>query len=125
MSSLSHYNKNFKPLARKLRKDGTKGEAILWKKALKARAMEGYQFNRQFSIDNYIVDFLCRKLYLIIEIDGSSHLTKGKQDAERQDYLEKLGYTVIRFSEYEAVYRTDDVVKSIYTAIKLQERRKY
>ncbi len=124
MSSLNHYNKNFKPLARKLRKDGTKGETLLWKKVLSARSMEGYQFNRQFPIDNYIVDFLCRKLNLIIEIDGSSHLNRGKQDAERQDYLEKLGYTVIRFSEHDAVFRVDDVAKSIYTVIKVLEGAK-
>jgi len=83
--------------------------------------MEGYQFNRQFPIDDYIVDFLCRRLFLIIEIDGSSHMTKGSQDLERQEYLEKLGYTVIRFSEQEVVYRMDDVVKSIFTAIKVLE----
>jgi len=120
--SLYHYNKNLKPLARKLRKQGTKGEALLWKKVLRARYMEGYQFNRQFPIDNYIVDFLCRRLNLIIEIDGSCHLTKGKQDRERQDYLEKLGYTVIRFTEGEVVYRIDDVARDIYNAVKALEK---
>jgi very-short-patch-repair endonuclease len=122
--SYSHYNKNLKPFARKLRKFGTKGEAILWKKALRARNMEGYQFNRQFPIDTYIVDFICRKLDLIVEIDGSSHMSKGVNDRERHDYLEKLGYTVIRFSEQEVVYRIDDVVKSIYTAIKMLEEER-
>ncbi|MCX6235962.1 MAG: hypothetical protein NTY07_00155 [Bacteroidia bacterium] len=39
------YNKHLKPLARKLRGEGTKGEAILWFYALKARKMYGYQFN--------------------------------------------------------------------------------
>ena len=52
------YNKNLKQFARKLRKQGTKGEAILWRDVLKARQMKGYQFNRQFIIDNYIVDFI-------------------------------------------------------------------
>ena len=49
------YNRNLKPFARKLRKQGTKGEAILWRDVLKARQMKGYQFNRQFIIDNYIL----------------------------------------------------------------------
>jgi very-short-patch-repair endonuclease len=125
MSGLHHhYNKNLKPYARKLRKHGTKGEALLWKKALRARNMEGYQFNRQFPMDNYIVDFICRKLYLIIEIDGSSHIGREVQDRKRQDYLENLGYTVIRFSEHEVVYRIDGVVKSIYTVIKVLEEER-
>ena len=115
------YNSSLKPLARNLRKEGTKGEALLWKKVLRARGMEGYQFNRQYPIGDYIVDFICRKLKLIIEIDGSSHLTKGTEDRKRQDILENGGYTVIRFSENEVVYRIDDVIKDIYLAIKALE----
>jgi len=67
-------NRNLKPFARKLRKVGTKGEAILWSDVLKARKMKGYQFNRQFIMETYIVDFVSRKLKLIIEIDGNSHI---------------------------------------------------
>ena len=115
------YNKNLKPLARKLRKQGTKGEAILWKKVLKARQMKGYQFNRQFPIDNYIVDFICRKLNLIIEIDGSSHIGKSVEDFNRQKYLEDLGYTLLRFSETMVIFRIDDVVAEIDYAMECLE----
>ena len=111
------YNKNLKPMARCLRSEGTKGEAILWFYALKAKKMYGYQFNRQFSMDNYIVDFICRRLNLIIEIDGSSHFTKSESDRERQDYLEGLGYVILRFSEAEVVHRLDDVVEKICYAV--------
>ena len=52
------YNSYLKQFARRLRVEGTKGEAILWVYALKARKMYGYQFNRQFPIGNYIVDFM-------------------------------------------------------------------
>ncbi len=65
--------------------------------------MNGYQFNRQFIIENYNVDFVCRRLNLIIEIDDSSHLTKGSEDYKRQLRLEELGFTVIRFQEYEVL----------------------
>jgi len=116
-----HYNRKLKPLARELRKKGTKGEALLWKKVLRAKNMEGYQFNRQLPIDNYIVDFICRKLNLIIEIDGSSHISKSVEDARRQETLERQGYVVIRFTEQEVVYRIDEVVKEIYIAIKSLE----
>jgi len=121
MNGKLKYNPGLKPLARELRKDGTKGEALLWKKVLRAKNMEGYQFNRQFAIGNFIVDFICRRLKLIIEIDGGSHLSKGTGDRKRQDSLEEAGYTILRFTENEVVYRIDDVVKDIYLAIKQLE----
>jgi len=117
-----NYNSNLKPLARELRKRGTKGEAILWKKVLRARSMNGYQFNRQMPIGNYIVDFICRRLHLIIEIDGTSHIAKGAEDRKRQDELEKLGYTVIRFKENEVVHRIDDVVRDICSVVEMLEK---
>lgn len=117
----SHYNKNLKPLARKLRKQGTKGEAILWRDVLKARQTLGYQFNRQFIIKNYIVDFICRKLKLIIEIDGNSHFVKSEEDYLRQKELEELGYQIIRFSESMVVYKIDEVVADIEYAVKCIE----
>lgn len=117
-------NKNLKPFARKLRKQGTKGEAILWRDVLKACQMKGYQFNRQFIIENYIVDFVSRKLNLIIEIDGNSHFSKSKEDFERQTYLENLGFQVLRFSEALVIYRIDEVVAEIDYAIECIEEQK-
>ena len=121
MNHSLQYNRNLKPLARRLRSEGTKGEAILWFYALKARKMYGYQFNRQYPIGNYIVDFICRKLNLIVEIDGSSHLSKSESDRKRQDDLEGLGYIILRFSEAEVVHRLDDVVEKISYAVETLE----
>ena len=92
---MHYYNRKLKPFVRELRKQGTKGEAMLWNEALKAKQMMGYQFNRQFPIGDYIVDFISRKLKLIIEIDGSSHNFKGNEDRKKQDYLESLGFTIL------------------------------
>ena len=118
------YNKNLRHFSRKLRKYGTKGEAILWKDVLKARQMKGYQFNRQFPIDNYIVDFISRKLNLIIEIDGSSHIGKSEEDYKRQKHLENLGFQFLRFSEARVIYRIDEVVAEIDYAIECIEEQK-
>lgn len=104
-----------------MRKQGTKGEAILWKNVLKARQMRGYQFNRQFPIEDFIVDFICRKLNLIIEIDGSSHFGKSVEDFNRQKHLENLGYTFLRFSEAMLIFRIDEVVAEIDYAIECLE----
>jgi very-short-patch-repair endonuclease len=51
------------------------------------RKLWPYQFNRQLIIGNYIVDFICRKLTLIIEIDGSSHFAKSEEDCKRQIFV--------------------------------------
>ena len=111
-----NYNKKLKTFSRDLRKYGTKAEALLWLNVLKAKKT-GYQFNRQYAVNNFIVDFICRKLNLIIEIDGGSHLLKGSEDYEKQKELEKLGYNILRFSEAEVVVRMDIVIEKIEYAI--------
>ena len=115
-------NKKLKPLARNLRKKGTKGEALLWRDVLKAKQYWPYQFNRQFIIGDYIVDFVSRKLHLIIEIDGSSHFAKSEEDYKRQTFIENQGYIVIRFPESMVVYRIDEVVTEIDYAIQCLEQ---
>jgi len=54
---------------------------------------------RQKPIDNYIVDFFCSKLKLIIEIDGISHNGKYERNQIRQQRLESWGFSVLRFYE--------------------------
>ncbi len=78
-----YYNQKLKFLSRELRKKSTLSEVLLWNK-LKARKIKGYQFMRQKPINNYIVDFYCSKLKLVIEIDGISHNDKSEKDRKRQ-----------------------------------------
>jgi len=118
----SESNKNLKLLARKHRTNGTKGEALLWRDVLKARKYWPYQFNRQFIIDDYIVDFICRSLKLIIVVDGSSHFAKDEEDYKRQQYLENKGFTILRFSESHVVYRLDEVIAEIDYAVRCLEK---
>jgi very-short-patch-repair endonuclease len=84
--------------------------------------MRSYQFYRQFPIGNFIVDFICRKLKLIIEVDGSTHNVRGSEDFHKQKFLENLGFVVIRFTEGEIIYRIDDVVVEIYEVIEKLEK---
>ena len=112
-----------KILARQLSNEGTNGEAMLWFNALNDRKMYDYQFYRQYPIGNYIVDFICSTLKLIIEIDGRSHLSIPEYDRVREDDLNSLGYLVLRFSEAEVVYRIDDVVGKISYAVESLEKR--
>ena len=66
------YNPKLKQLARKLRNDSTRAEIKLWKE-LQNKQVYGYKFTRQKPIGNYIADFFCNKLKLVIEVDGYSH----------------------------------------------------
>lgn len=96
------YNKKLKGFSRNLRNYSTLGEILLWQK-LKARNLKGYQFNRQKPLDNYIVDFHCQLLRLVIEVDGGYHNDPvvWVKDQERQKILEDLGLNFLRFSEKE------------------------
>jgi very-short-patch-repair endonuclease len=93
------YNSKLKHLARKLRKDMTFGEVLLWNE-LKEDKFWGFDFDRQRCIDNYIVDFYCKELMLAIEIDGISHNNEEAfaKDEIRQKKLESLGVRFVRFS---------------------------
>ncbi|WP_412061467.1 endonuclease domain-containing protein [Rubrivirga sp. IMCC45206] len=106
------YDPALKPLARRLRKDGTLAEVLLWRH-LRGKQVRGYSFYRQRPIDRYIVDFFCPELMLAIEVDGSSHDQKGAEDLERQQRLESLGVHVLRFEDGEVRHRIDDVLIGI------------
>jgi very-short-patch-repair endonuclease len=125
----SNYNKHTKLFARNLRNQSTLGEIILWKDVLRARKMYGYQFNRQFSFEfenkQYIVDFVCRKLKLIIEIDGYSHQFKSEQDIVRDDQFKQLGYTIIRFAEFEVRHHLNQVIAAIEQTVLLLEQNPF
>ncbi len=73
----------------------------------------GYPFKRQKPIGNYIVDFYCSTLKLVIEIDGESHCFKFPKDAEQQQWLEELGITVLRFDDLQVKQDMENVLYSI------------
>lgn len=116
MQNKSNYNKNLKPLARVLRNNSTMGEALLWND-LKSKKILGYTYNRQFSMKleslDVIVDFICRKLNLIIELDGYSHSFKVDEDRNRDKKLKEEGYTVLRILEKDVRYNISNVIREI------------
>jgi very-short-patch-repair endonuclease len=90
--------KGLKSFRSSLRNRSTSAEAALWN-ILKSRNLDGRKFRRQYSIDNYIVDFCCPSEKLVIELDGAPHGEYHKifRDENRDKYIESLGFTVIRF----------------------------
>jgi very-short-patch-repair endonuclease len=108
------YNKNLKELSRKLRNDSTFTEVLLWNE-LKAGKMMGYKFNRQKPILNYIVDFYCKKLNLVIEVDGVSHDNEisVKRDLLRENELKKIGLNLLRFDDLDIRNNMSSVLSTI------------
>ena len=106
-----HYNPHLKQYARELRNDGTKAEACLWKYVLRAKKFKGYQFKRQRPVLNYIADFMCPELMLVIEVDGITHCDEVvvKNDIIRQKKLEEVGFTVIRFNDEDVLRDIENV----------------
>jgi len=106
------YNTNLKQYSRELRNQSTLAEVLLWKH-LRARQMKGFQFNRQKPLDKYVVDFYCKELSLVIEIDGSSHEGKEKYDAKRENDLQKLSLTILHFTDQEVKKNIQGVLLQI------------
>ena len=107
-------NYNLKQFSRDLRKNSTLSEVLLWNE-LKAGKMMRYKFNRQKPLENYIVDFYCQKLRLVIEIDGDSHQHEEiyVNDVKRQDVLENMGLSFLRFDDMEVNRDMGNVLRSI------------
>ena len=109
------YDKSLRPLARTLRKRMPKSERRLWSR-LRNDQVQGYRFYRQFIILRYIVDFYCRPLRLVVEVDGVSHDDPrvAEHDLDRQEDLEGLGIEVIRFSSDRVLNDLDNVLRAIH-----------
>jgi len=93
----------------------TKAEACIWKYILKSGKLSGYKFRRQRPVSNYIADFMCFDLMLIIEVDGLTHSYDQvvRKDIARQKELESAGFTVLRFNDEEVLNDIENVEKEI------------
>ena len=106
--------------AKELRKNMTPQERKLWK-ILRNHQFYGFEIRRQYPIDEYIVDFICRNKKIIIEIDGGQHNEKEaiEYDKKRSADLRKLGYKVIRFWNNDIDKNLDGVYKILQKEFKI------
>ena len=95
------------------RNDQTEAESAFWQMAKSSGF--GEKCRRQYIIGEYIVDFFFRKSMLIVELDGGYHFTEEQQrdDAVRQDWLEHMGYRVIRFTNEQVLFDANNVIKKV------------
>ena len=88
--------------ARRLRRDQTQAERMLWT-LVRNRRLGGFRFLRQVAIDRYFADFVCEAAKVIVELDGPIHDGREDYDARRTEMLERFGYIVVRFRNEQAL----------------------
>ncbi len=81
--------------------------------------MLGERFLRQYSVDQYVLDFYCPKLKLAIEVDRDSHFMPSaqNQDKARQEYIEAFGIKFLRFTNEDVSKNIDGVCQTVYDAV--------
>ena len=111
------YRSDLKAKARRLRKESTYSEILLWQE-IKNRQL-GYQFHRQVPLLDYIVDFYCHELQLVIEVDGKCHESDLAKhyNAKRQARLEERGIRFLRFPDESMKGDINKIVQTIRTWI--------
>jgi very-short-patch-repair endonuclease len=102
-------------VARRLRRNATIAEQRLCYR-LRSRSLYGMKFVRQEPIGPYIVDFVCRKHRLVIEVDGGQH-SENKLDVVRDRWLREHGYRVLRFWNNDVIQNIDGVLETIASAL--------
>lgn len=100
--------------ARRLRREQTAAERRFWA-LLQPWRDSGWHWRRQAPVGPYVVDFLCKRVRLVVEIDGDSHYDVAGQahDAQRTAFLVELGYTVLRFTNLDVLGNADGVFDAL------------
>ena len=98
--------------SRELRQPQTPAEQKLWQR-LHRKQLNGYYFRRQHPIGQFIVDFYCAQVHLVIEVDGDIHAEQVEYDAARTQWLESQGYRVVRFTNQQVFQEPDAVLTTI------------
>ncbi|MDO9578005.1 MAG: DUF559 domain-containing protein, partial [Candidatus Cloacimonadales bacterium] len=106
------FNPQLKERARELRQAGNLAEVLFWKQVRNGNFLS-LDFHRQKIIGNYIVDFYCPALQLVVEIDGSSHNDKIEYDKEREDSLKALELNIIHFSDLDVKQNLNSVMERL------------
>ena len=98
-----------------MRKAKNYAEVVLWKE-LSNKEILGFRFGRQKVIGHYMADFCCERAGIVVEVDGSSHIGREEYDKERDDYMHAMGFTILRFSDFDILHNIDYVLREIEKA---------
>ena len=92
----------------------TPAEARLWLR-LKALRAEGLHFRRQHPERGYILDFVCLRRGLVVEVDGGSHLDpdRARKDRVRDAVLGREGFVTMRVSNADVRDRVEEIIEEV------------
>ena len=111
---VEHFQKTIR--AKQLRKSMSDSERKFWYRINSNKL--GVKFRRQYPIGPYFADFVCLEKRLVIELDGEQHAANIEYDNKRTEYIESMGYTVIRIANsYLSNKYIDDVIETLYRCI--------
>lgn len=117
------YNKKLISKARELRKERTEAEIIFWNKVLKNKEVTNYKFTQQKPLGDFIADFYCSKLLLVVEIDGGIHNELKNRDKERSEILlYKYGIKVVRYRNDNVLNNIENIIVDFKNEVKLREK---
>jgi len=117
------YNPTLVEKARENRKNPTPAEKKLWFEVLQNKRFADLKFTRQKPLDEYIVDFYCAELMLVIEIDGDSHAEQAEYDEQRTARLNRLGIEVIRYTNREVLNNLEGVYSDLLERIRVRRQK--
>jgi very-short-patch-repair endonuclease len=105
-------------LAKSLRRRLTGPEAKLWSQLERIQTIDTH-FRKQSAFDHYVLDFVCHRAKLVIEVDGNQHGHGGQEarDKERDGFLAACGYRTLRFSNLEVLQEMEAVLDTIYAEL--------
>ena len=100
--------------ARRLRREMTRAESLLWR-AVGGHRLVGLHFRRQAPCGPYIVDFLCEKARLVIEVDGATHSRPDelRRDQKRDAWFAANGYRVLRLQNADIYENFEGAIETI------------
>jgi len=107
------YKKRLVKSARQNRNNPSSAENKIWYEVLSRKQFEGYKFTRQKPIGDFIVDFYCSKLQLVIEIDGDSHAENAEYDEVRTKILNQYGLKVLRYTNRDVLNNIEGVYRDL------------
>ncbi len=104
-------------LARKLRRNMSLPEILLWQRLKGSKA--GLKFRKQHPIGPFVADFYCAETRTVIEVDGEVHdrADRPMRDVERDRFLEENGYRVIHISAGEILRDVDGASAAIASLV--------
>lgn len=105
-------------ISRILRKNQTPWETKLWR-VIRSRQLNRLKFRRQHKVGRHVVDFCCIECRIVIELDGGHHNEDNQMniDIKRQNFIERQGFTVLRFWNSDIDENLEGVVEAIKQAV--------